>query len=429
MIGLRKLLETTISEAADNGAILSLKNLTVLAVGNDPFRVDTPAGHRDGAWLADTADALGLGDRQLHLRGLHYAILGRPKPNGAAYTNTDADWQWLLGHAAKAARWLGYIGFDRILDQRNAEPTVNVFLAPEPTAYIEVGLDVQIPEAEELHPQVWVDGFVGVQPYKLVLVGEKSSLGDVLGQVAATHAADLYLPAGEISDTMCWRMANTGATDGRPMVVLYFADCDPSGHQMGISVARKLQALKTGLFPDLDFEVRRVALTPAQVREYGLPSTPLKETERRADRWKAATGVAQTEIDALAALRPDLLREIATDAIAPFFDHTLRYRVEEARRRWRQEAQQIVDEATSESLYVVQQQAATQLAQMRVQIDQLNHDLRIDTSQFELPPIEVPDPELQQDPAVPPLLDSRWPFRRGCEALIASKAYLDGGTE
>ena len=26
----------------------SLKALTVLAVANDPFRVDTPAGHRDG---------------------------------------------------------------------------------------------------------------------------------------------------------------------------------------------------------------------------------------------------------------------------------------------------------------------------------------------------------------------------------------------
>lgn len=40
---------------------------------------------------------------------------------------------------------------------------------------------------------------------------------------------------------------------------------------MGISVSRKLQALKI-LLPEMpDFEVHRVALTPDQVRDYGLP--------------------------------------------------------------------------------------------------------------------------------------------------------------
>jgi hypothetical protein len=68
--------------AAADGAKLSLKDLTVLATQNDPFRLDTPAGHRDGAWLAMTARELGLGDRRIHLRGLHYMVIGRPKPDG-----------------------------------------------------------------------------------------------------------------------------------------------------------------------------------------------------------------------------------------------------------------------------------------------------------------------------------------------------------
>jgi hypothetical protein len=33
----------------------SLKDFTVLASQNDPFRVDTPARHRDGEWLAIAA--------------------------------------------------------------------------------------------------------------------------------------------------------------------------------------------------------------------------------------------------------------------------------------------------------------------------------------------------------------------------------------
>ena len=43
---LRWLLEET--AAAEQ---VPMKALTVLAPQNDPFRVDTPAGHRDGAWL------------------------------------------------------------------------------------------------------------------------------------------------------------------------------------------------------------------------------------------------------------------------------------------------------------------------------------------------------------------------------------------
>jgi hypothetical protein len=89
----------------------SLKDLTVLAAKNDPFRIDTPARHRDGQWLAETAAELGLGSRRIHLRGLHYMVLGRTKPDGTRYENTDKNWEWLQGDCAKAARFLGYIPF------------------------------------------------------------------------------------------------------------------------------------------------------------------------------------------------------------------------------------------------------------------------------------------------------------------------------
>jgi hypothetical protein len=75
-----------------------------------------------------------------------------------------------------------------------------------------------------------------------------------------------------------------------------------------------------------------------------LPSTPLKETELRADRWREIWGHEQTEIDALAALQPALLREIAENAIAPFYDFTLRSRAEQAASQWRQKAQTALDE-------------------------------------------------------------------------------------
>jgi hypothetical protein len=420
---LRSALDTEIAHAAAAGARLTLKNLTVLAPQNDPFRVDTPARHRDGEWLAVTARDLGLGDRRIHLRGLHYMVLGRTKPDGTPYTNTDDTWEWLQGDAAKAARWLGYIPFEQIADQRNAEPTVRLFERIEPEAYVTVDFTVYIPDADALLPRVGVDGFDGIQPYRIILMGEKSSLDEVLSPIAAQYGADLYLPTGEPSDTMLFRMARDAEQDGRPMVVLYFSDCDPAGWQMPISVSRKLQAFKVFAFPELQFEVHRVALMPDQVREYGLPSSPLKATESRADDWRDAMGVEQTEIDALAALRPDLLQQIARDAIRPFFDDTLERRVYAAHDRWIIAAQQAIDEQVDAELRGrIHAEAASKLTTVRAQVEEIRDSMRLDAGDFTVPPIVVPQPELNRSPPAP-LLSSRSPFAEQCRALKASKSY------
>jgi hypothetical protein len=226
---------------------------------------------------------------------------------------------------------------------------------------------------------------------------------------------------------MIHQMAKTGAADGRPMVVLYFADCDPAGWQMPISVGRKLQAFKAQLFPALEFEVRRVALTPDQVREYDLPSTPLKDTEKRADRWQQAMGVEQTEIDSLAARRPDLLRQIADDALKPFYDWTLDQRVMQAYSEWQDEAQSVVDSAMdAEHLERIRAEASRKLAELRSEIDAINEALRIDVGDFDLPPIVIPEAETRGVASNPPLIDSRWDFAEQCRALINSKAYRNG---
>ena len=445
--------------AAADETSCGMKDVTVLAVQNDPFRQDTPAMHRDGAWLANTASRLGLGRRRVHLRGLHYMLIGQPKPDGLPYTNTDKDWLWLSGTAGKAARWLGYLPFDQITDQRNAAPEVRIFSQPWPESYITVGLDVTIPDADDLIPEVYVRDFTGVQPHKIVFFGEKSSLSDVLAPLAESFQADLYLPTGEISDTLMYQMARIGAEDGRPMVVLCFSDADPAGWQMPISIGRKLQALKAlgtvrvpadgygaygHLLPkavefgDLQFEVHRVALTPDQVRAYDLPSTPLKPTERRGDNWRREMQVDQTEVDALSALRPALLRQIAEQAVEPFFDASLDHRVEVARREWVSAAQAAVEQSMDpERLDRLQAEAREKLVAMRVEIAAINAAVQVGTREFELPDLIIPaarphDPngyrQLSEDGHGKPLLDSRWSFTDQCRALIASKAY-EGGAQ
>jgi hypothetical protein len=422
----------------------TMADLTVLDKANDPFRVDTPAGHRDGEWLAALVSDLGLGNRTIHLRGLHYAAIGRKKPDGTPYANTAKEWLWLSTEAAKAARFLGYIPFDQITDQRNTPPVIREFRRPYPGAYLSTDLNIEIPD--DIEPALYTRDFCGVQPYKIVMIGEKSSLEPVLAPVASAHQADLYLPAGEPSDTMIHQMAKTGAQDGRPMMVLYFSDCDPAGWQMPVSVGRKLQAFRalgTVTMPaedaygnritqtldlgELEFAVYRVALTPDQVREYDLPSAPLKDTEKRAGRWQQAMGVEQTEIDSILSLRPDLLRQIARDAIAPFYDYELDRRVNRYRDEWRHRAQEMIAASFDlDRLAEIRAGAERQLDGMREQIRELNDALRIDVDPWDLPPIELPEAESGGVACNPPLIDSRWDFAEQCRALIDSKAYRNG---
>ena len=222
------------------------------------------------------------------------------------------------------------------------------------------------------------------------------------------------MPAGEISDTLMYDMAEAAANDGRPLIVLTFCGSDPAGWQMPISISRKLQALRAMEFHDLRFQVRRVGLTPAQVREYGLPSTPLKATERRADRWKEATGTEQTEVDALLALRPDLLRKLARDAARPFHDPSLNARCDLARREWIMACQEAVDAQTDqEHLDRLAEEANEALDQIRAEIAALTEKLRIDTSGYDLPePPPVPEPEIAAEADAKPLIDFGLGLRR-----------------
>ena len=274
-----------IIEAAKIETGLGLGNLTALSPQNDPYRLDTPANHVVGQWFADQMERLNLLHRRLHLRGIHYALLGSTAmPSGEPYLNTGECWEWLQNEASKAARWLGYVPFNAITDARNAAPVIRVRELADPEPMISVMPDIIMPSIEDLEPIVSLRGFRGQQPYRLAFYGEKTSLEEVLSPLAERYEADLFLPTGEINDTQMHVMAKAGAADGRPLIVFVIADFDPSGNQMAVSIGRKLQALRDLELTNLEFRLYPIALTAEQVREFDLPSTPLKETEKRADR-------------------------------------------------------------------------------------------------------------------------------------------------
>jgi hypothetical protein len=253
-------------------------------------------------------------------------------------TNKAAD---LVADAGKYARHLGMIAFDRIIDERAAPPefydTAGDPVDPNDTRnerrliVTGGGHDIVMPALSVLLPTIGASDVPRPrQPYRICMVGEKVSLGEVLRPIARDVEGELLLATGEVSESAAYGIAARAASDGRPLRVLYFSDFDPSGWQMPVSVARKLQAHKYREFHDLDVRVIRVALTYEQVVVFNLPDSPIKSGEKRARQWRARWGREQVEIDALAALRPDILDQIARAAVVPYFDSTLDTRFAEA---------------------------------------------------------------------------------------------------
>ena len=107
--------------------------------------------------------------------------------------------------------------------------------------------------------------------------------------------------------------------------------------------------------------------------------------------------IDQTEIDALTTpAKRRVLQRISRQAFKPYIDPTLSRRVAEAKSDWDTEAQEAVaQQIDAERLERTRIEASTKLAELREQIEQINAQLDLVAGEhFTLPPIEVPEPEV-----------------------------------
>lgn len=456
--------------------------VTVLDAKADPFRLDTRQGHAKARWFMEQVERL-IGDRErFHLRGLHYRLVASGdviRPDGGQYENTQADADW-LNDMSKAARWLGYLPFERVVDQKNPDPII--FRQPREDRYggrpfgtVSASFVYRIPdiftpadpEVIDLPPSPLLCGFrdKAESPFAFAFFGEKSSLEPVLAPLARRYEADLYLAGGELSDTLIYRMARDASADGRPLVVFTFSDFDPAGIQMPVSIARKLQALKALSFSNLAGQVCAVSLDLEQAVQFRLPVTPVKPGDKRRDRWQQAYGPAlyaagliaspdqsaQVEVDALAALRPDDLTAIAEAAIDRYRDAGFASRAARAASRWREAAALVVaEQVNNERIAAIKREALEAVADAnaelqglreagervrehlrgtRERLSEINRRIEHAIGAIELPaPPAQPEPEIDEA-AHDPLIDLDWGFVDATRALKARKAYADGEAE
>ena len=105
---------------------------------------------------------------------------------------------------------------------------------------------------------------------------------------------------------------------GKPVIVWHIGDHDPSGQHLFQSLADDILAFAGDLDRPVDargpayISFQRLAVTEAQIAEFGLPEAPAKTTDNRSFN---GTGTVQAE-----ALPPDVLARILRDALSQWFD-------------------------------------------------------------------------------------------------------------
>jgi hypothetical protein len=256
--------------------------------------------------LDEYRDHLPLTCRQVFYRLV--ATAGYPKEE-AAYSR--------LCEALNRARRAGLIGFEAIRDDGAT--------ALEPEAYSSVeGFLATVRRAAE---GFRLDRQAG-QPVRLWLMCEASGMTPMLARVAHLYGVPVLSNGGFDSltakhDLACDLAAAMAA--GQAAEALHIGDHDPSGCHVYASLAEDVTAMveaKIGAEPTFT----RLAVTPTQVADWGLPTAPPKATDRR-----AFTGeTVQAE-----AIPPDVLSALVEQAILDRQDAEIRRAViarEEAER-------------------------------------------------------------------------------------------------
>ena len=150
------------------------------------------------------------------------------------------------------------------------------------------------------------------QPYHTELWIEATGMVPQAASVAHDFGVVVYSAGGFNGLTDKYETAQRLAEVGKPAIVLHAGDYDPSGCAIIDSLAADITAFVAELAPWQDLEFRRVAVTPAQIRRYSLPTAPQKRTDVRGERMD---DTVQAE-----ALPPDILASELTAAIEDTID-------------------------------------------------------------------------------------------------------------
>jgi hypothetical protein len=235
---------------------------------------------------------------RITLRQLYYQFVSR-----GFLANTHKNYK-KLGQTISDARLAGLIDWNAIEDR-----TRNLM----GNAHWDSPADIMISASHSFRIDKWANQFARVEVWV-----EKEALVGVFERICSELDVPYFACKGYTSQSEMWhgamRMARY-AKGGQQVHILHFGDHDPSGIDMTRDV---LERIKLFLGSEAKrFHLKRIALNMRQVKKYGPPPNPTKETDSRHKEYTARFGSNCWELDAL---EPSVLVALATRHIKALRD-------------------------------------------------------------------------------------------------------------
>jgi hypothetical protein len=145
------------------------------------------------------------------------------------------------------------------------------------------------------------------QDVQVIVWIEKDALAEVVARASLTYQVPVFPSRGYASYTYIrsvWNRINMH----KPLIVLHFADHDPSG----LNMTEDLEVRLVSYLPRVDVRIERVALNYDQIKQHNLPPSPVKLSDPRAKWYTEKYGNQSWELDAL---DPKTLQSIVENSI------------------------------------------------------------------------------------------------------------------
>lgn len=231
-------------------------------------------------------------DNPMTLRQLHYRLV-----SVLVTKNIDPDYKRLSRVMTKARRE-GLILYEWIVDRTKVEITPNVWV--DPVHYSET-------VARAYRRDYWRD-----QPYHVEIWCEKDTINGAVEPVYSRYGVTFRAYHGFNSTTKKNEIAGFFKSLGKPVMILYLGDYDPSRWD----IQRDLKA-SLNKYDFFNFNIIRLAIMPKDIRDFDLPLLRVKDKDSRAPKFKRRFGNNAVELDALP---PDELRSRIENAICALID-------------------------------------------------------------------------------------------------------------
>ncbi len=231
-------------------------------------------------------------DHPVSLRGVYYRVV-----SAGAIPKTDAGYR-LIGRQLVKLRKAGQVPYPWITDG------TRLLRKPQSWDRLEEMLS---DAAASYRRALWND-----QDAEVIVLSEKEAISGAIYPVTARWDVELAITRGYSSETFTHSIADTvswNTTAGKTTFLYQLGDHDPSG----VDAWRAFEQRIREFAPGADAVFQRLAVTPEQILDLGLPTRPTKTKDTRARGFVGES----VEVDAIPAAT---LRSLLEDAIVQHLD-------------------------------------------------------------------------------------------------------------